>query len=64
MMAAEQEHHGRWTGFGPEPLTDAEWRAHLRDASDSELEELCNCDFVRERDDAQDERERRAAEAE
>ena len=24
-MAAQQEHGGRWDGFGPEPLTDAEW---------------------------------------
>lgn len=63
-MAAEQEHAGRWNGLGAEPLTDAEWRAHLRDASDAELDELCACDFVRERFDAQDERDRRRAEAE
>jgi len=58
-MAAQQEHGGRWSGFGPEPLTDAEWQAHLREATDCEIAELCSCDYVRERHDAQDERDRR-----
>jgi hypothetical protein len=58
-MAAEQEHGGRWSGFGDEPLTDAEWRSHLRDATDREIADLCSCDSAKERDDAQDERARR-----
>ena len=42
-----------------EPMDRATWLAYLRELSDSDLDELCNTSFVRERDDAQAERERR-----
>jgi hypothetical protein len=58
-MAAEQEHGGRWSGFGPEPMTNAEWQAHLRESTDADLDELCGTPFLRERLDAQDERDAR-----
>lgn len=52
-----------WNGLGEEPMTDDEWREHLRSISDDELEAIALYDgLVRNRHDAQDERDRRARE--
>jgi hypothetical protein len=61
-MASEQEHGGRWNGFGPEPMTSAEWQDYLRSLSDDDLADMCTGACMRkERDDAEAERDRRAA---